>query len=262
MATSRAGAQLTSQHQAAQLAVRAGSVQQLMRLWRGVDPTRLADTIDTFVTAAVLLAQQGHERSAQEAIRYFESFRRAEGIRGTLTIPAAPLPPAGEIAADLRGAALAGIVTGRRRGMSLTKASDNGLVRVAGALIKRILTGGRMTIITGAANDRAALGWARVTTGDDPCAFCRMLSSRGPVYKTEKAAEFDTHATCACVPEVVYAGDPLDVGPVRQTETYLAEYTRAQEWARESGTMSVGTSNNALNNYRRWLANGSPEPGQ
>lgn len=29
------------------------------------------------------------------------------------------------------------------------------------------------------------LGWARVLVGEDNCAFCAMLASRGPVYKRE-----------------------------------------------------------------------------
>lgn len=261
MATTGAGARLTRQHHAAQLAIRARSVQGLLRLWRGVDPANLRSTIDTFIAAAVLLTERGYEQSAQQAVRYFESFRRTEGAAGPLTIEPARLPQSDVIAEDLRGAALAGILAGRRSGMSVGAAKNNGLIRVTGALIKQVLAGGRMTIISGTDADREALGWARVTTGD-PCAFCRALASRGQVYKTEKSADFQPHEGCGCVPEPVYAGPQLAGSPVRQAEAYRKEYRTAQEWARESGTLSAGTSNDALNNLRRWLANGRPEPGR
>lgn len=36
-------------------------------------------------------------------------------------------------------------------------------------------------------------GWARVATGDETCAFCLMLISRGPVYLSAKGAGLDLH---------------------------------------------------------------------
>lgn len=262
MATTREGARLTEQHRAAQLAIRAGSIQSLLALWRGVDPANLRGTIDTFIEAAVLLTERGFERSSQEAIRYFESFRRQEVARGPAAAAVKAIAPdPGEVAADLRGAALAGIVGARRRGLSIGRASDVGLSRVVGTLVKRILAGGRMTLLGSVDSDPVATGWVRVTTGD-PCAFCRLLASRGEAYKTEKAAEFEPHGNCACTVQPIYPGPQLPGGPLEQSATYLTEYTTAQKWAKESGTLSKDTANNSLNNYRRWLANGSPEPGQ
>lgn len=260
MALSVLGADLTTAHRAAQLAVRARSIQGLMQLWRGVDPTRLAETIDVFSQAAALLAGHGFDESASAAVRYFESFRLAENAGGTAVAISAKRPPMTVIANDIRGAALKGIIDARRAGMSLTAASSNGLVRAIGTLSKHVLAGGRMTIIGSTDHDRKALGWARVTS-TGACTFCRTLSSRGPTYKTEKSADFQAHDHCACAVEPIYRGDPKGIVAVAQTAVHRDEYNTAQEWARSSGTMSEGTSNNALNNYRRWLANGSPEPG-
>jgi len=261
MALTRAGAALTTAHRARQLAVQAESIKGLMTLWKAVDPTRLADTIDVFVQAAVLLAGQGHDQSAALAARYFDLFRTAEGVPGRAAAAAARRPAVDIMASDIRGAALKGIIDGRRAGMPIEAASKNGLIRVIGALSKLVLGGGRMTIIGNIDTDRQALGWSRVTSGD-PCTFCRLLSSRGPAYKTEKSADFQPHDHCSCTPEPIYPGDPLDAGPIARAAAHKKEYTTAQAWAQESGTMSQDTSNNALNNYRRWLANGKPEPGQ
>jgi hypothetical protein len=260
MALTTAGTALTRANQAAQLAQRAQSLQGLLRLWSLVDVENLPGTIDAFAQAAALLAGEGFDKSAAAAANYYGLFRRVEGI-GTMVVPRASRPAAEYLAGQLRGAALKGIIDGRKAGMSLGDAKSNGFVRVAGALVKLVLGGGRMTIITAADTDRQALGWSRVTSGD-PCAFCRMLASRGPVYKSEKSADFEAHDHDACMPEPLYRGDPVKLGAAEQSATYLDEYRTAQEWARSSGTMSAGTSNNALNNYRRWLDNGSPSPSQ
>jgi hypothetical protein len=260
VATTPAGARLTAEHQAEQLAVRARTLRGLIELWRTVDPEDLAGTIGVFTRAATLLSTQGFAESSAAAATYFIAYRAAEGALAPAAVVAAAAFSEEETAGGLRGAALSGIIKARRRGLTLEQAGRNGLVRVAGQLIKQVLAGGRMTIIGSTLRDPVALGWARVTTGD-PCAFCRMLASRGPVYKSKKGAGFEPHDVCGCTPEAVYPGDPLDSGSAAQAKTYLAEYTTAQAWARSSGTMSSGTSNDALNNYRRWLAHGSPEPG-
>jgi hypothetical protein len=261
MAVTPAGAALTTAYRAQQLAVQARSVQGLLALWKAVDPTRLAETIDAFVQAAALLASQGFGQSAVLAGRYFELFRVAEGVAGAAAPVIARPGPIEAIAGDIRGAALKGIIDGRRAGMSVELASRNGLVRAVGTLSKHVLAGGRMTTIASANGDPVALGWSRVTSGD-PCAFCRSLAARGPVYKSDKSADFRPHDHCGCVPEVVYRGTPTPSGVRRQQVGYRGEFKAAQEWARSSGTMSQGTSNDALNNYRRWLASGSPSSGQ
>ena len=256
MALTAAGAALTQANRAAQLAARAGSLQGLLRLWSIVDVTDLAGTIETFARAAALLAGEGFDQSAAAAANYYGLFRRVEGV-GAITVPAARRPAAEVMVGELRGAALKGIIDGRKAGMDIGRAKSQGLVRVAGALTKLVLAGGRQTIIGATDRDRQALGWARATSGD-PCTFCRMLASRGPAYKSEKSADFQPHDHCACMPEPVYRGDPAAVGVAKQAAEYLGEYHEAQAWARASGTMSKDTGNNALNNYRRWLDNGKP----
>jgi hypothetical protein len=254
MAKTAAGAELTRAHHAAQLAVRAGSIANLVKLWRIVDPTDLRNTIDVFVEAAVLLAGSGFDESAGTAQRYYSLFRRVEGGARDNLPQRAPLrrPAAAALADELRGASLKGILTARRAGMSVEQAGERGFVRAAGALAKLVLAGGRRTILTMAGADRTALGWVRVTDGD-PCAFCRMLAARGPVYKTQAGAEFVPHDGCGCSAEPFFRGS----APPEQAAEYARQWQAAQAQARSSGTMSEGTSNDALNNYRRYLAGGA-----
>jgi hypothetical protein len=249
MARTAEGAALTQAHRAAQLAAQAGSLRQLVDLWRVVDPLDLSSTIETFARAAAILAGQGYEQSGAISARYYSLFRRVEiGAAGPAVL-AAKRPGVDILAGEIRGAALSGIIEARRGGLSVPLASQRGLVRVAGALSKLILNGGRRTIITATVADPKALGWARVT-GGGACAFCKMLASRGPVYKSARAADFESHGHCGCTSEVVYEGGD---GPLQSTE-YAKQWTEAQRVARQDGTSSAGTSNNALNNFRRYLA--------
>lgn len=256
MARADAANQITAAYRAQQLADRAGSIRNLVQLWKAVDPTRLADTIDVFTHAAVILMGQAYDASGSLAATYFDLFRRAEGVTGAApAVAAAERPGVDFMAGQLRGAALTGIINARKAGKSVAVAADNGLVKVIGTFGKLVLAGGNKTILTAVQRDKKAVGWARITSGD-PCAFCRLLSSRGAVYRSDRSASFEPHDHCSCTAEPVYHDTSLDQG-----EEHLSEYKQAQAWARSTDSLSKGTSNNALNNYRRWLAAGKPTPG-
>lgn len=259
MAATAEGTRATARFRAEQIALRASVIRRLITLWRVVDPTDLRGTIGAFAEAAATLAQVGHGDSAVLAQRYLRIFRMAEGV-------GAGLPPlsgivrldASDAVAAVRAAALSGIVDARRQGASLDVAGRRGFVRTAGELTKLVLAGGRMTLIEATRRDPRAMGWQRVTSGDS-CVFCRMLASRGAVYKSERSADFEAHGSCACTVEPVYRDSAFP----EQAERYLAEYTKAQAWARSdpANRGRDGNSNPGLNAYRRWLAAGSPEPG-
>ncbi|MEO3851747.1 hypothetical protein ABGB09_29665 [Streptomyces sp. B8F3] len=67
---------------------------------------------------------------------------------------------------------------------------------------------GREAIVDAARHDPAALGYARRALSGNPCAFCLMLVSRGPVYKTATSAllrdgggePYHDHCSCVAVP--------------------------------------------------------------
>lgn len=89
------------------------------------------------------------------------------------------------------------------RGETETNASKAALVTSSGASSRQVLGGGRQTLLTVVQADDVALGWARVTDSD-PCAFCALLASRGPVYKSRTTAAFQPHDGCGCTPEPVF----------------------------------------------------------
>lgn len=257
MAGTDAAARLTVEYRAEQLALRAGSIRNLMKLWKAVDPTRLGDTIDVFSHAAALLTSQGFDQSALLGEQYFTAFRGAEGVRGA--VPRLGLPAKAslvETQGALRGSALSGIIRARRSGASVQLAADRGLVSVIGTMAKLVLAGGNNLVISGVHADKRATGWARITSSG-ACAFCKQLSSRGAVYRSDRSAGFEPHDHCACTAEPVYDDTSLD-----QSAAHLDEYRTALAWARSTGNLPTGTKNNSLNAFRRWLAAGSPTPGQ
>jgi hypothetical protein len=260
VAVTAVGSALTEAHRAAQLANQAGSLSGLVRLWRAVDPTRLSDTIDVFTQAAVLLTQQGSAASAGLSSTYYSLFRRIELGGKAISVPLANQLATDVLAGQIRGAALSGIINARKAGRSVEVASRNGLVKALGTVSKLVQAGGRATLTGAIHSDRRALGWLRVTSGS-PCAFCAMISGRGAVYKSERGASFETHDHCSCAVEPYYDNHAESTAFAGQSEEHAGDYQAAQDWARQAGTLSSGTSNNALNNYRRYLAAGKPTPG-
>lgn len=62
-------------------------------------------------------------------------------------------------------------------------AMDKGLTVVVGAAQKQALNGGREQVERDKESDTLCVGWQRITDGD-PCAFCALLASRGPDFKS------------------------------------------------------------------------------
>lgn len=80
------------------------------------------------------------------------------------------------------------------RGETPERAAKNALVDASGAAGRHVNNGGRGTLLSVVQNDPVALGWIRVTDAN-PCAFCAMLASRGPVYKRESFSSSDPRWT-------------------------------------------------------------------
>lgn len=218
MARTREGAALTAQHRSSQLALRASLLRDLLTLWPVFVPTDFS-TFDAFATAASVLIAARRRDSAGLASRYFLAFRAAEGIAGRADSAVVEGPGRDEIRETLRMVGLAGVANARRAGQSVQRAADNGLVRVSGAATRLALDGGRETLIRSIERDPARPRWHRVTSVD-PCSFCRMLASRGAVYRAEETARFDAHDHCSCVPEPAYEGSSLPPATQRFREQW------------------------------------------
>lgn len=186
------------QHRSSQLAVRAAALRILMRLWRAVDPTRLADTVQPFADAAAVVVGDGFTRSARAAAVFYLAVRPS-GIT-TVEVPEVFPSPVELNAVKLRGAGLSGILSARRAGQSIQAATQNGFVKVAGTASGLVLAGGRQTILRTTAEDPASSGRWRRVPGPDACPFCQMLADRGAVFRDD-TADFSAHDHCGCSAE-------------------------------------------------------------
>jgi len=125
------------------------------------------------------------------------------------------------------------------RGETEERAMRKGLQIVSGTGTKQVLDGGRETILELIKSDPVINRYIRVTDGD-PCAFCAMLASRGPVYLTAESAGFQAHASCACTAEPVASSNAAWPGQA----AYYKRLWRANIEGRYSGQ-------DAINAWRR-----------
>lgn len=244
MAITTSGALLTQQHRLAQLALRAWLLRDLSQLWPLFVVSDFS-SFDRFVLAAQLLVQQRYVDSIGLASGYLALFRTIEGVAGPLDAVTPPPIPSSVIDDSLRATGLRGTLNARRAGLSVEAAARNGFVGAAGAASTLVLTGGRQTILQTIARDPARPRWQRATSGR-PCAFCAMLASRGPAFRSEASADFQAHDHCSCTPEPAYAGSRLPE----------ASQGFREQWREATHGLS-GTD--ALNTFRRSLE-GREEP--
>lgn len=191
---------LAEQHRVQQVTLRAGVSRDVARMLRDLFDTQNADRTWPAIRAMLAaLAQQQHSTSAQLANAYYGRARdvaEADGFFLPIT-PAALAEELLKVVLDATG------IAAFKRAISLGKTPEEALqiagVTLSGSISRLILGGGRDAILGNVRQDRQAVGWARLTD-KDPCAFCGMLSSRGPVYRSKQTASFQAHDHCACMP--------------------------------------------------------------
>ena len=245
-----AGQALTEGHQAAQATVAARVVREQLALWQLLDLDDVDAGVDAWLAASRLSVQARHAESAALGASYYRSFAQAETGRFR------ELPTIGRpldvdrltvnlgLAGPVRFKALVGA------GYPLEHASRTAAAGAAGTAWRFALDGGRDEIIGQVRRDPVALGWYR-QGGPDPCAFCRMLISLGPHYKTERSADFQPHDNCGCTAVPFY--DRKDSWSDQALEN-RAMWDRAQREAREAGELDRGTAHDDINAFRRFLA--------
>jgi hypothetical protein len=75
--------------------------------------------------------------------------------------------------------------------------------------------GSRGAVMSNVKKDKRAVGWQRLSSTGTPCAFCALLISRGPVYKSEGQASFDVHDNDHCFAEPFFT-DQAQSAPIAQ----------------------------------------------
>jgi hypothetical protein len=131
--------------------------------------------------------------------------------------------------------------------------------KAAGIVGKEVLNGGRRTLLRAVPDDPLRPKFARVQGGNESCAFCWMLISRGPVYHSESSAglvapgEMNAwHPNCDC--RVVPVFDEKADWPGKQD--FLAAQKLWGETTRET------TGHESYLAFRRALGDGYAAPGE
>jgi hypothetical protein len=185
------------------------------------------ETVSAWINLAVDLIVDWRAESAKRALAYYTAFRRIELPATRTAVEPQPFDPAryeGIAPPSLPQIRTSLLVTGpigyRSRivkGFTPTLARTTTFTAVSGAASRHVQDGGRRQLIGTANADEMAVGFSRVTDGD-PCAFCAMLASRGPVYHNRATASLTTerskrgpgeqyHDHCGCSAEPSFNRD-------------------------------------------------------
>lgn len=224
MALTAEGKALTEAHRVGQIAIGERADAALRMVWPVLDPSSLDASEPAWMGASLGLMRPHFEDSVSLSRAYAAEYRTAEGVApGPLARPewaqrymAENLHLSGPVRVKL-------LVKG---GMAGDAAAAAAVTKFAGIVRRGVLSGGRMMINETAQNDSRAIGWRRVTDGN-PCTFCAMVASRGPVYGRDTVLTTGEglryHGHCGCTAELVYG----EWKPTDMEQFYIDEYQRA-----------------------------------
>lgn len=215
MASSPSAAALTEGHRLAQARIGAQTVRLMRSAWPLLDPSDLDGSMARWLRVSVPLVSRQSAMSARLAAQYLRAFRALElGLSDY--VPIVVTSDTTAITTSLTVTGPVRIKEQARRAVPFIRALSVAEAASASSALRHALNGGRSTITESVRADRSALGWARVTSGD-PCHFCAMLASRGPVFKGESfdasdprfsgSGEAKVHDNCSCGIEPVYRRD-------------------------------------------------------
>ena len=285
MAHTAQGRQATESHRKAQVALTAYVVSQVREVFRAeVDAGDISGTFARFVKRILPVILRSRRVSTQLSRDYLKQFRAVELHAGTrhkrlhppkddsLSVPVSVLkrvlanpwplidpepnlPDAAEITEQLYLSGPAVAKQRIKRGKTPEDALKVAETRVATTATRLTGDGGRAVIEDEVAHQKnGAIGYCRVPDAD-PCPFCAMLASRGPVYKSNAFEDsndiftgdgrFKVHNGCDCTMEPVYGRRVTDLPPgVDKLAKEWAEIASGRDdpfayWRRykESGTM-------------------------
>jgi hypothetical protein len=208
VATTPEGRALTEQHRIWQALLGAEAAASVLELAALIDPTNIDAGVDEWLEQMVALQQVTHVAGVDEAIKYLRNFRIAElGTEAAANMPVVDVPFDPKVATRNVAWApqVAKTLTGR--GARPVDAWAQATKAVAAKVQHETLEAGRDVVERSA--EKAGSAWRRVADSN-PCAFCALLASRGPVYNRStvvaKLDGFKFHYHCGCSMEEVPGG--------------------------------------------------------
>lgn len=229
-------------------------VRDVRGLRRLIIPSRLRSSVPDWIAAVNAVVEQYAQASAVLGAEFYDAQRASAEAPGSFTVPLADAPPEGQTEASLRWATKD--VWERDPEVATAAQLEPLDVRLdqaekkAELVVQKLVTDtGRGTVLGAVREDRQATAWAR-TAALGACAFCKLLSSRGAVFKQD-TVDFRAHDGCHCGVTPVFRGQTFEPSP------------QAREWARLYQEYAAGHSGSQLARFRRALAehDSNPLPG-
>lgn len=201
---------LLLEHQTKQAQLNRVLVQELAELWPLLSMAGPVKTLppDWLLTAIPLIRQYGLAAAAIGGAAYlaYRVLLVPNGYKFTAPTPK-PIEPA-QIERSL------GWATRNVGRDTAPETLPKALTQVQGAAQRLVTNTGRKALVEAVDTDPEAAGWRRIPSSADACAFCRMMSIRGPVYKSEQTAgraadsdfvghgrfKFHDHCECTAIP--------------------------------------------------------------
>lgn len=209
---------LAERYRVQQATLRALVVRDVLKLWlRLFDPAKARNSWPALRLALTALVRDRASMSAALATRYYADSRALAGVPGRFNAVPSPLPAPQLIDGTADSTGVGAFLHAIKTGQPVERARTNAGVQLSGSTSKLVLDAGRQTVQQAVLDDFEALGWARVTDAK-PCAWCAMLSGRGPVYKSEQTASFQAHDHCACMAAAVFSRDEAWLGNAEELQ--------------------------------------------
>jgi hypothetical protein len=220
MAATAAGTALTENHRRSQLGLRKQFLREFLDLWSMLDINRLDESTAAWIRAATDLILQWRAQSAERALSYYTRFRETEtglALPGAHAVRSLGDGNRALIRTSLLVTGPIGFKSRIGKGIMPVQARKRAFTAVAGAASRHVLNGGRQQLVNTASADEMSVGFSRVTDSE-PCAFCAMLASRGPVYfsrataarttgRSQRGAGEKYHDDCGCSVEPSFGRD-------------------------------------------------------
>lgn len=243
-------------------------LRDLFTLRRLLDSGRLQVTVPPWIDAVTEVVARYSETSATLAADFYDGEREAAAVPGTFTVPLADPPPDEQVDSSLRWATKdlwprdrteATVAQLEPFGVRLEAA----MKKADAATQKLVADAGRETLRQSVKSDPQAVAYAR-TAALGACSFCKLMASRGWVYRTAESAGGDANDRFSGDASVVKFHDNCHCGIVPVFRRQRFELSpHAAEWDRLYREYAQGHPGDQLRLFRRALAehDASPLPG-
>ncbi len=234
------GDTLTALHEQKQAQISAVLVGAMVKLWPIIQNDPSDRNVERWLAQVLAAIRFQRLRSATLAAQYVGAYRILElGTSVERFLP--EIKGAINEEQVITSLMVTGPVRLRKELAALEKATmsiedmQNLEVGSQGAAVRHTLNGARDTIDNAVEHDKMVRGFVRITDGD-PCFFCAMLASRGPVYSEDSFEESDPrfqgpgdhkcHDNCHCTLRPVYKGGEPFPGRSKEFDALWREASR------------------------------------